>query len=160
MWLNVPGLIIIVTLCCLDGLVIFAVYSGCDLGVQKKITSNDQVNSSGNTTKLIRPFVSLNVNWNENWKLAEICFVSFCLCLSVSRFVSLFMSRSASLLVYLSVYLSVCLSCHRSRKNCRVRDGRVNLETLGILYHAPRTFHGSRPCINCMATKDRRSDGR
>ena len=42
-WLNVPGLIIIVTLCCLDGLVIFAVYSGCDLRVQGKITSNDQV---------------------------------------------------------------------------------------------------------------------
>jgi len=42
--LNIPGLIIIVTLCCLDGLVIFAVYSGCDLGAQKLITSNDQVN--------------------------------------------------------------------------------------------------------------------
>lgn len=41
-WLNVPGLIIIVTLCCLDGLVIFAVYSECDLRVQKLITSNDQ----------------------------------------------------------------------------------------------------------------------
>lgn len=41
-WLNIPGLIIIVTLCCLDGLVIFAVYSGCDLKVQGKITSNDQ----------------------------------------------------------------------------------------------------------------------
>lgn len=42
-WLNVPGLIIIVTLCCLDGLVIFAVYSGCDLRAAKRITSNDQV---------------------------------------------------------------------------------------------------------------------
>ncbi|KAJ7384422.1 hypothetical protein OS493_021834 [Desmophyllum pertusum] len=41
-WMNVPGLIFIVTLCCLDGLVIFAVYADCDLGVQKKITSNDQ----------------------------------------------------------------------------------------------------------------------
>ena len=46
-WLNIPGLIIIVTLCCLDGLVIFAVYSGCDLGVQGKITSNDQVYYAG-----------------------------------------------------------------------------------------------------------------
>ena len=42
-WLNVPGLILIVTLCCLDGLVIFAVYSGCDLIQSGKITSNDQV---------------------------------------------------------------------------------------------------------------------
>lgn len=42
-WMNVPGLIIIVTLCCLDGLVIFAVYAGCDLKEDKKITSNDQV---------------------------------------------------------------------------------------------------------------------
>ncbi|XP_031566421.1 sodium-dependent multivitamin transporter-like [Actinia tenebrosa] len=42
-WLNVPGLMVIVTLCCLDGLVIFAVYSGCDLSKDKKITSNDQV---------------------------------------------------------------------------------------------------------------------
>ncbi|RMX60095.1 hypothetical protein pdam_00004501 [Pocillopora damicornis] len=41
-WMNVPGLIVIVTLCCLDGLVIFAVYSGCDLIKDKKITSNDQ----------------------------------------------------------------------------------------------------------------------
>lgn len=42
-WMNVPGLILIVTLCCLDGLVIFAVYSGCDLIQSGKITSNDQV---------------------------------------------------------------------------------------------------------------------
>lgn len=42
-WLNVPGLIIIVTLCFLDGLVIFAVYAGCDLRAAKRITSNDQV---------------------------------------------------------------------------------------------------------------------
>jgi len=41
-WMNVPGLIFIVTLCCLDGLVIFAVYSGCDLIKSGKITSNDQ----------------------------------------------------------------------------------------------------------------------
>ena len=43
--MNVPGLIIIVTLCCLDGLVIFAVYSGCDLKEDGKITSNDQVHT-------------------------------------------------------------------------------------------------------------------
>lgn len=45
-WMNVPGLIVIVTLCCLDGLVIFAVYSGCDLIKAGKITSNDQVMTS------------------------------------------------------------------------------------------------------------------
>ena len=44
--MNVPGLIFIVTLCCLDGLVIFAVYSGCDLKASGKITSNDQVKIS------------------------------------------------------------------------------------------------------------------
>lgn len=43
-WLNVPGLILIVTLCFFDGLVIFANYAFCDLRVEKKITSNDQVN--------------------------------------------------------------------------------------------------------------------
>lgn len=41
-WLNVPGLILIVTLCFFDGLVIFANYAFCDLRVEKKITSNDQ----------------------------------------------------------------------------------------------------------------------
>ncbi|KXJ26985.1 Sodium-coupled monocarboxylate transporter 1 [Exaiptasia diaphana] len=41
--LNIPGLLFIVTLCFLDGLVIFAVYSGCDLRMDKKITSKDQV---------------------------------------------------------------------------------------------------------------------
>lgn len=45
-WLNVPGLILIVTLCFFDGLVIFANYAFCDLRVEKKITSNDQVNFS------------------------------------------------------------------------------------------------------------------
>ena len=42
-WLNIPGLILVVSLCFLDGLVIFAVYSGCDLKENKKVTSNDQV---------------------------------------------------------------------------------------------------------------------
>ena len=42
-WLNIPGLILVVSLCVLDGLVIFAVYSGCDLKENKKVTSNDQV---------------------------------------------------------------------------------------------------------------------
>ena len=43
MWLNIPGLIFVVGLCCLDGLVIFAVYADCDLKKSKKVTSNDQV---------------------------------------------------------------------------------------------------------------------
>ncbi|XP_046852724.1 sodium-dependent multivitamin transporter-like [Xenia sp. Carnegie-2017] len=43
LWWNIPGLIFIVTFCCLDGLVIFAVYSNCDLEKSRKVTSNDQV---------------------------------------------------------------------------------------------------------------------
>ena len=43
LWWNIPGLIFIVTFCCLDGLVIFAVYADCDLKQSKKVTSNDQV---------------------------------------------------------------------------------------------------------------------
>ncbi|CAB4002935.1 intersectin-1 isoform X1 [Paramuricea clavata] len=42
MWLNIPCLIFVVGLCCLDGLVIFAVYADCDLKKSKKVTSNDQ----------------------------------------------------------------------------------------------------------------------
>ncbi|XP_028404903.1 sodium-coupled monocarboxylate transporter 1-like [Dendronephthya gigantea] len=43
LWWNIPGLIFIVTFCCLDGLVIFAVYADCDLKEDKRVTSNDQV---------------------------------------------------------------------------------------------------------------------
>ena len=49
-WINIPGLVFVVTLCTLDGLVIFAVYAGCDLGEQGIITSNDQVRASVNKT--------------------------------------------------------------------------------------------------------------
>lgn len=53
MWLNIPGLIFIVTFCCLDGLVIFAVYADCDLKESKKVSSNDQVQTI-NVGKLIQ----------------------------------------------------------------------------------------------------------
>lgn len=43
MWVNIPGLIFVVTLCVLDGLVIFAVYSECDLKTEGIVQSNDQV---------------------------------------------------------------------------------------------------------------------
>ncbi|XP_028404915.1 sodium-dependent multivitamin transporter-like [Dendronephthya gigantea] len=43
LWLNIPGLIFIITFCCLDGLVIFAVYADCDLKKAGHITNNDQV---------------------------------------------------------------------------------------------------------------------
>ena len=43
LYLNILGLVFIVSLCVLDGLVIYGVYSGCDLLKSKKITSNDQV---------------------------------------------------------------------------------------------------------------------
>ncbi len=45
LYLNIVGLIVIVSLCVMDGLVIYGVYSGCDLLTDKKITSNDQVRS-------------------------------------------------------------------------------------------------------------------
>ena len=41
--MNVPFLIIVVFLCCLDGLVIFAVYADCDLATSEEVKSNDQV---------------------------------------------------------------------------------------------------------------------
>ena len=40
---NIPVITFIGVLCCLDGLVIFAVYSDCDLAKEGKITRNDQV---------------------------------------------------------------------------------------------------------------------
>lgn len=43
LWLNVPGLILVVTICTLDGMVIFATYADCDLKEQGKITRGDQV---------------------------------------------------------------------------------------------------------------------
>lgn len=43
--MNIPGLIIIVLLCVMDGLVIYGVYADCDIGTygRKFVTSNDQV---------------------------------------------------------------------------------------------------------------------
>lgn len=43
LWLNIPGLIIVVTICTLDGMVIFATYADCDLRETKKISRGDQV---------------------------------------------------------------------------------------------------------------------
>ena len=43
LWLNIPGLFLVVTICALDGMVIFATYADCDLREQRKITRGDQV---------------------------------------------------------------------------------------------------------------------
>jgi len=43
LWLNIPGLFLVVTICVLDGMVIFATYADCDLREQRKITRGDQV---------------------------------------------------------------------------------------------------------------------
>ncbi|KAL9955467.1 hypothetical protein ACROYT_G036795 [Oculina patagonica] len=43
LWLNIPGLFLVITICTLDGMVIFATYAGCDLKAQGKITRGDQV---------------------------------------------------------------------------------------------------------------------
>lgn len=42
-WLNIPFLVVVGLLCCLNGLVIYAVYADCDLRTDNKIISNDQV---------------------------------------------------------------------------------------------------------------------
>ena len=43
--MNIPGLIFIVFLCAMDGLIIYAVYHECNIGVNgiKAVKSNDQV---------------------------------------------------------------------------------------------------------------------
>ena len=46
LWMNIIGFLVITTLCVLDGLVIFAVYSECDLMTEGLITTNDQVTIS------------------------------------------------------------------------------------------------------------------
>lgn len=43
LWWNIPGLFLVITICTLDGMVIFATYANCDLKVQGKITFGDQV---------------------------------------------------------------------------------------------------------------------
>jgi len=45
LWLNLPGLFLVVAICVLDGMVIFATYADCDLKEQGKITRGDQVGS-------------------------------------------------------------------------------------------------------------------
>ena len=46
LWMNIIGFLVITTLCVLDGLVIFAVYSECDLKTEGLVTTNDQVTIS------------------------------------------------------------------------------------------------------------------
>jgi len=43
LWLNIPCLFLVITVCALDGMVIFATYAGCDLREEGKITRGDQV---------------------------------------------------------------------------------------------------------------------
>jgi len=43
LWLNIPCLFVVITVCALDGMVIFATYARCDLKEQGKITRGDQV---------------------------------------------------------------------------------------------------------------------
>jgi len=43
MWVNVPGLILLVTLCSLAGMVVYAEYRRCDPLATDRIHANDQV---------------------------------------------------------------------------------------------------------------------
>ena len=136
-WLNVPGLIIIVTLCCLDGLVIFAVYSGCDLRVRELITSNDQVNGSWNTKFELKWKLKATITLQIGWNLFCLSFgLSVCSSIDASLFV-------ATILIF-------------SKQTSVTRSGAEKLHGLGL----PReygnswsfsraqigAFHGSRPC--------------
>ena len=49
LYFNIPGLIIIVLLCVIDGIVIYGVYAYCDIGKfgVGLVKSNDQVNTAG-----------------------------------------------------------------------------------------------------------------
>ena len=51
-WLNVPFLFIVIAITVFDGMVIFAMYAGCDLLTTRKIARGDQVNTS--TTSLVK----------------------------------------------------------------------------------------------------------
>jgi len=57
--LNFPGLFLVVTICVLDGMVIFATYADCDLKEQRKITTGDQV---GNGAKSLHAHVKVAAN--------------------------------------------------------------------------------------------------
>lgn len=54
MLINIPVFIFIAVICSLDGLVIFAVYSNCDLAKEGKITRNDQVRKINFNSTLTR----------------------------------------------------------------------------------------------------------
>ena len=51
LWLNIPGLFLVVTICALDGMVIFATYADCDLKEQGKITRGDQVENGAQSLR-------------------------------------------------------------------------------------------------------------
>ena len=59
LWLNIPGLFLVVTICVLDGMVIFATYADCDLREQRKITRGDQVENGGDLVWTFRALSSL-----------------------------------------------------------------------------------------------------
>jgi len=43
MWLNVPGLMLLVTICCLAGMVVYAEYQHCDPLATDRVHATDQV---------------------------------------------------------------------------------------------------------------------
>ena len=45
-WLNIPGLILLVTMCSLSGMVVYAEYRYCDPLATDRIHANDQVSAA------------------------------------------------------------------------------------------------------------------
>ena len=100
----IPIFTFVAVICCLDGLVIYAVYAECDLAKEGKVTNNDQVSNSNSSQNIITLcfliyFPTLLLPPPRD------CVRLFLFCLSVCLFVCL----SVCLFVCLSVCLFVCL---------------------------------------------------
>lgn len=71
LWMNIPGLMVIVGLCILAGLVMYAVYENCDLRKNGQIRSNDQV-SKIHAWKSLVSCVGVSTLPKNNWIEYEI----------------------------------------------------------------------------------------
>ena len=115
----IPIFTFVAVICCLDGLVIYAVYAECDLAKEGKVSNNDQVSNSNSLQNIIilffNIFPTLSLPPPRDCVFAfvclSVCFFSVCLfvCLSVCQLVSQSVFLSVCLFVCLFVYLIVCL---------------------------------------------------
>ena len=62
LWFNIPALFLVITICTLDGMVIFATYADCDLKEQGEITTGDQVeNGAKSPRESVGPLLHFDV---------------------------------------------------------------------------------------------------